>query len=221
MPPAPKGRAARSAGRTVAVAGQTVLFVVGFVCLGAAGAAWTQAHLYQARQERAFERALAAKAVPTGTARALTNAAAPPAAAPAETDDAAALDPAILGKLEVPRLALSVMVREGDDAQTLKVAAGHVPGTAFPWQEGNVGIAGHRDSFFRKLRLLKKNDALVLTTPRGRFAYRVDRLLVVMPEQVEVLSGVDGPRLTLITCYPFSYTGSAPQRFVVGAKRVR
>jgi sortase A len=126
---------------------------------------------------------------------------------------------AVIGWLEIPRLTVSLGVLEGDDARTLKLAAGHLPETPLPWDFGNTVVAGHRDTFFRALRGLRLGDNLAMLTARGEFRYRVTRLRVVSPQDVSVLHPGDGVALTLITCYPFRYVGPAPQRFVVHAAR--
>ena len=114
----------------------------------------------------------------------------------------------------------SVVAVEGDDERTLRVAAGHLPDTPLPWQEGNASFAGHRDTFFRALRELRVGDDLELATTHGTFRYRVTRTLIVAPSDVSVLEPGDATALTLITCYPFTFLGAAPLRFVVQAERV-
>lgn len=123
-------------------------------------------------------------------------------------------------RMTVPRLALSAMVSEGVQSQTLALAAGHIPGTAFPDEPGNVGIAGHRDTFSRKLSEIRKDDVIDLATPGGSYQYSDEWTRVVMPTQVDVLESSNAPVLTLITCYPFIYVGSAPKRFIVRARRL-
>ena len=112
------------------------------------------------------------------------------------------------------------MVSEGIRPHTLVRAAGHIPGTAFPDEPGNVGIAGHRDTFFRKLSGIRKEDLITLTTPVGSYRYSVEWTRVVAPEDVAVLNPSRAATLTLVTCYPFSYLGPAPQRFIVRARRI-
>jgi sortase A len=129
-------------------------------------------------------------------------------------------DGAVIGVLEIPRLHLSAMVVEGDDAGTLGVAVGHLPVTPLPWQRGNSALAGHRDTFFRPLERVRRGDRVNLITPHGAFEYRVIRLAVVGPRDLWVLDAWNDAQLTLITCYPFRYIGSAPQRFIVHAQRV-
>ena len=122
--------------------------------------------------------------------------------------------------LDVPRLQLSTPVIEGDDDRTLKRAVGHLPDTPMPWKSGNSAIAGHRDGLFRPLKDVKVGDEIRFRTTREEFRYRVTKTAIVMPDDLSVLAPQSGPAtLTLITCYPFYYVGSAPKRFVVHAAR--
>jgi sortase A len=112
------------------------------------------------------------------------------------------------------------MVREGSDHNTLDVALGHVRGTAMPGQRGNVAVAGHRDRLFRRLAEVSKNDEIQLQTPAATYTYQVDDMAIVSPKTVSVLYSAGDSRLTLITCYPFNYIGSAPKRYIVKAHLV-
>ena len=112
------------------------------------------------------------------------------------------------------------MVAEGDGEDTLSLALGHIPSTALPGQEGNVAVAGHRDTIFRGLRDIRKNDLILFETRAGKYAYRVERTEIVKPSQVSVLKAGSTRELTLVTCYPFHYVGSAPDRFIVKARQV-
>ena len=112
------------------------------------------------------------------------------------------------------------MVREGIDRNTLLLAVGHIPATALPGQAGNVGVAGHRDTFFRGLKDLKNGDEIQFATLRGDFKYVVESLMIVEPDNVRVLAPSSENVLTMVTCYPFSYIGTAPRRFVVRARQV-
>ena len=129
-------------------------------------------------------------------------------------------DHAMIGRLEIPRVNLSVMVVNGDDEATLQVAAGHLPDTPLPWELGNSAVAGHRDSFFRPLSKIKVHDTMTLSTPHGEFHYAVSSVRVVEPNDLSVLAQNGRSSLTLVTCYPFSYVGRAPKRFVVRADHV-
>jgi sortase A len=126
-----------------------------------------------------------------------------------------------VGTIEIPAVGLATRVLEGSNASTLRLAVGHIPGTALPGPSGNVGLAGHRDTFFRSLRRIKVGDEIRLTTATGAFKYRVVSLRVVLPAAIEVLNDTKFPTLTLVTCYPFDFPGTAPQRLIVHAEMVR
>jgi sortase A len=125
-----------------------------------------------------------------------------------------------VGTIEIPAVGLATRVLEGSNAPTLRLAVGHIPGTALPGRSGNVGLAGHRDTFFRSLRSIKVGDEIRLTTVAGTFKYRVMSLRVVLPDAIEVLNNTLQPTLTLVTCYPFDFIGTAPQRLIVHAEMV-
>lgn len=127
----------------------------------------------------------------------------------------------LVGRIDVPRLRLSALVREGVDTTTLRGSAGHVPGSALPGEIGNAAFAAHRDTFFRPLQGIRNGDEIVVATPTGDFRYRVSGTHVVDPSDVSVLRASADATLTLVTCYPFDYIGSAPQRFVVSARLVQ
>lgn len=128
----------------------------------------------------------------------------------------------VIGTLDIPRIGISAMVAHGDDARTLDRAIGHLPDTPLPWApSGNSALAGHRDTFFRPLRRIRVGDELVFRgSELPALRYRVTETLIVEPHDVWVLAPTDAATLTLITCYPFGYIGTAPQRFVVRAARV-
>ena len=181
---------------------ERLLLIVGIVCLGWAAATWLSADLFQREQIRALD-----------GERSNT-----PAEALAAGDR---FDPSTpIGRLDIPRLDLSVVVMSGDDDATLSKAVGHLPDTPLPWSGGNTALAGHRDTYFRPLQRAQAGDDIFLDTPRGRFHYRVRRTFIVEPEDVWVLDPSAQHRLTLITCYPFRYVGAAPKRFIVQADRV-
>jgi sortase A len=128
--------------------------------------------------------------------------------------------PAPLAVLRIPKIRLEVPVLPGTDDHTLDRAAGHIEDTAQPGMDGNSGIAGHRDGFFRGLKDITPGDMIELDTLQGTDVYRVERTWVVKPEDVSVLDPTPTPALTLVTCYPFYFVGSAPERFIVRAVRV-
>jgi sortase A len=125
-----------------------------------------------------------------------------------------------VGRIEIPRTGLDTVVLADADDRSLDLGAGHLSKTALPDEPGNVVLAGHRDTHFRELRDIQLGDAIRVTTPLGAFDYQVAETMTVWPEQVEVLADVGEPVLTLVTCYPFEYVGSAPKRFIVRASRV-
>jgi sortase A len=128
---------------------------------------------------------------------------------------------AVLGRIEIPRIGLAVMVVEGVEESELKRAAGRIQGTALPGQAGNIGIAAHRDTFFRPLRRVRQGDLLMLSTRQSVYRYRVVSTYVVSPAAVQVLYPTANDSLTLVTCFPFDYIGPAPKRFIVRAGRVQ
>src|SRR5207244_9209038 len=97
---------------------------------------------------------------------------------------------------------------------------GHIPGTAVPGENGNVAVAGHRDTLFRGLGAIRDNDVIQFETLEGSYAYTVQSIEIVKPRDVSVLKPGRYPELTLVTCYPFNYVGSAPDRFIVKARQI-
>lgn len=140
---------------------------------------------------------------------------------PVGTSGTRALAPgAWVARLEAPSVDLSATVLEGSDGATLRRAAGHIEDTALPGLSGHVGIAGHRDTTFRPVRHLKIGERLVLTTAERVFEYRISETKIVKPEDVHVLDPTPRPTLTLVTCYPFTFIGHAPKRFIVQAQLI-
>lgn len=119
--------------------------------------------------------------------------------------------------LKIPKIGLTVPVLEGTGAVTLNRGVGHITGTARPGQIGNVGIAGHRDSFFRGLKDVRQGDSIELLTDVGVDVYVIRRTRITDPQDVSTLRPTSSPALTLVTCYPFYYVGPAPKRFIVEA----
>jgi len=190
---------------------EIAFWVVGLSLLGGAVAAIVHARMYQARQGRALsilERATSGPVAAPGSSAA-------PKTSAAQAPD---IDPLVLGRIEIPRIGVSAIVREGDDVGTLAVAVGHVPGTARPGERGNMALAGHRDSFFRALRLIRVDDAIRIRTAGRFYDYRVASTEVVGPAETRVLGPTAETVLTLVTCYPFGFLGHAPDRFVVRAR---
>ena len=125
--------------------------------------------------------------------------------------------PAPLAVLRIPKIRLEVPVLPGTDDRTLDRGVGHIDYTVQPGTDGNSGIAGHRDGFFRGLKDVALGDLIELDTLQGTEVYRIERTWIVNPEDVSVLDPTPARSLTLVTCYPFYFVGSAPQRFIVRA----
>src|SRR5580658_11275157 len=186
---------------------QYALATAGVLALGFCMAEFVESYLYQAREVRSFDRELhnneQCKGKPPDPIA--------PMVAPHEGE--------VVGQLEIPRLGVSVVVVEGADSGDLKHAVGHITGTSLPGESGNVGIAGHRDTFFRPLRSIQLDDTITVSTLQGASRYRVVSTNVVRPEDIQVLYPTGRDSLTLVTCFPFDYVGSAPKRFIVRADR--
>jgi sortase A len=173
-----------------------MLLGLGIGCLGVYGFETVEARRYQSEQTAAFERAARTQTIPPRIAAG-----------------------GIVGMLDVPRLKLTTPVIQGDDDRTLQRAVGHLPDTPMPWEAGNSAIAAHRDGLFRPLKNVKVGDEIRFRTTREELRYRVTATSIVEPDDLSVLRPRSKAALTLITCYPFYYVGTAPQRFVVHAER--
>ena len=187
--------------------------------------------VYQYMQAREFAKQIGASApagmplkiTPAGPSRLDSSPLPPPAprAASRTVVTFSKPDPRILGKLEIPSIGLSVMVRDGVDEATLRKAVGHLPSSAGPGQPGNFVLLGHRDTFFRPLRDIARGDLVQIETRQGRFTYSVQSITARSPDALPIEAGDSQSIATLITCYPFSFTGPAPHRFVVQARLVQ
>jgi sortase A len=169
--------------------------------------------IFQNRERRRLEQLLSDRQAAKPGARQTESATLPQTPAPALTDG-------LIGRIAIPRLGLSAILLEGTSTSTLRRAAGHIAGTALPGGRGNVGIAGHRDTYFRPLRNIRRYDIITLTTLLGEYRYLVVSTRVVSPTDVAVLDSSDSEILTLVTCYPFYFVGAAPNRFIVRAERI-
>ena len=129
------------------------------------------------------------------------------------------VDSGLIGLLEIPRLGISTPVLAGDDKRSLDLGIGHLSDTPRPWEPGNSAVAAHRDGIFRPLKDVQIGDAISVRTPHGDFEYTVRETKIVKPTDLSVLTPLESDALTLITCYPFNYVGSAPKRFIVHAMR--
>lgn len=188
---------------------QAVLFTIGVLLLGYCGLILADSWLFQKRGNQELERQR--RQARPGEAEAPGPVPSPPAAIGSD---------GLIGRIEIPSLHVAAVVFEGTGAGTLRHAVGHISGTALPGQAGNIGLAGHRDTFFRPLRDIVRADIITLTTPRGPYRYAVVSTRVVAPTEVSVLEDRGGEILTLVTCFPFHFIGAAPSRFIVRAERV-
>jgi sortase A len=178
------------------------LFAGALVLLGYCGVVVLDTWTFQSQERREFDRQLSAS--PT----------------PPERSSLPIVSGGLIGRIEIGRLGISAIVMEGTSWATLQRAVGHIKGTAQPGASGNVAISGHRDTFFRPLRKIRQGDMITVTTLRGKFSYRVVSTSIVDPSEVSVLDAGSSESLTLVTCYPFYFVGSAPDRFVVRAERI-
>lgn len=125
----------------------------------------------------------------------------------------------VLGRIEIPKIKMSVIILQGTTPKILLLGVGHIDGTAFPGESGNVGIAGHRDTFFRGLKDIQSGDEILLHTTTGISRYEVDWIQITTPSDSGIVALGPESGLTLVTCYPFYYIGAAPERFVVHAHK--
>jgi sortase A len=181
---------------------------IGVLTLGYNGFVVLDTKLYQVVQASHFEQQLESAKPPVASAERVRDVPVPPTRG------------GVLGRIEITRIGLAAMISEGTDGRTLRRAVGHIPGTPLPGQQGNVVIAGHRDTFFRALGNIHNDDEITLTTLGGAYRYVVDSIQVVAPEDTQVLDDSDDPILTLVTCYPFYFVGPAPKRFIVRAHKI-
>ena len=172
-----------------------LLLTAGLLAMGYAAYVVIDATAYQAIEQRRFEHARR----DVGAAPAL-------------------VDGDSIGEIQIPRIGLTAIVVQGESPAILQRAVGHLAGTALPGESGNVVLAGHRDTFFRPLKNVRAGDAITLRTRRGDFEYVVESTAVVRPSNVDVIQPTTRRTLTLITCFPFSYLGPAPDRFIVRAR---
>ena len=198
---------------------ERALMLVGVLCLGYWAYAWADARYAQYRAGKLLDEAAvsvssaAAETDNLGTFHAPTTPTTPQPRKPAT-------EGTLVGRIEIPRLGVSAIVLEGIANKTLRRGVGHIPDTPLPGDGGNVGLAGHRDSFFRALKDIRENDRITLKTLEGTFEYQVEWVKIVRPKDTYVLDDSGEPVLTLVTCYPFFYVGTAPERFIVRARRM-
>jgi sortase A len=183
------------------------LFIAGALALGYVGFTLLDARLYQASAKRSLESQIQVEQIQNENE-------------PHELQPQPAIKRGdVLGRLDIPRLGISIAVLQGTNSRILRRGAGHIENTPLPGELGNSGIAGHRDTFFRGLKDVRKDDEIQFQTATGLFRYQVDWAKVVEPNDTTALEPSTDSTLTLVTCYPFYYVGPAPKRFVVRAHK--
>jgi sortase A len=181
---------------------QSLLFITGILLLGYVGFTLLEARLYQVSAKRSLENEIQVeKERPQAQP-----------SPPVKKGD-------VLGRMDIPRLGMSIAVLQGTSSRVLRLGIGHIAGTPLPGEAGNIGIAGHRDTFFRGLKDIRKDDEIQLQTASGLSRYEVDWMKVVANDDQSVLAPSTESTLTLVTCYPFYFVGPAPKRFVVRAHK--
>ncbi len=184
------------------------LWAIAFVGLGIFVVSYSVAALHQHRQRQQLEALLTSTTPLRSRSASQVNHSASSPRIPID---------GLLGLMEIPRLEISAVYEEGVDDDTLAGGIGHVPGTPLPGETGNAALAAHRDTYFHRLGEIQVGDVINVRTRRGEHHYRVARTAIVRPGDISVLDNTPVATLTLVTCYPFRYVGTAPQRFVVTA----
>jgi sortase A len=179
-----------------------IFFITGILALGYVGFTLLDARLYQVSAKRSLESQIQVEKEHK----------------PIQPKPAVKVGD-VLGRIEIPRLGVSVVVLQGTNSRMLRLGVGHIEGTPLPGEPGNSGIAGHRDTFFRELKDVRRNDEIKFQTTTELFRYQVEWMKVVAPDDISVLTPSTETSLTLVTCYPFYFVGPAPSRFVVRAHR--
>ena len=222
----------RHVGRRIAIVFSYVLTLIGALGVVYAVYVINEGRRYQESAARAFETLRAASAsaetrtAPSpalpdpSAADASTGQAMPDAAVAAAMKESLPISGDVIGRLEVPRIRLSVMLAQGDSTAVLRRAVGHLNETPLPGESGNVVFAGHRDTYFRPLRNIRVGDVITIETVDRSYDYEVEWFRVMPPDNVSVLAPSESNELTLITCFPFSFVGPAPDRFVVRARQI-
>ncbi|MCM3707658.1 MULTISPECIES: class D sortase [Cytobacillus] len=128
----------------------------------------------------------------------------------------------VIGILKIPRLEAELPIIEGTDEDELEKGVGHYTTTAFPGQHDQILLSGHRDTVFRSLGELEIGDTFEVSMPYGEFTYEItDSKIVDADDTTVIRSTAPNEILTVSTCYPFSYVGNAPSRYILNAKRIQ
>jgi sortase A len=195
---------------------ERLLWLIAVTSIGICVFVFVDAEIYQSKLNGQFKSAQRQRTLPADSVR---------PAVPENLEGASPIDPPaipvprepFLGRLHIPRLGISTIILDGVDDRTLRRGIGHIPGTASPGELGNIGIAGHRDTFFRALGGIHNGDEITIETIDKQYRYVVFSVIIVDPDAVDVLDDIGQPALTLVTCYPFNLIGPASRRLVVRA----
>jgi sortase A len=175
---------------------ERMLWILGIVAFSIVGLTWAYSHQAQARGAAELQELLRTP----------------------HDESSAPIEPgSVFGRIDVDRLGIEAVIFEGVESETLTKGVGHIPGSGRSPEHKNLVLAAHRDMFFRPLKGVRVGDRINVTTVEGTARYVVRDPVIVEPSEVEVLRSTGERELTLLTCYPFSFVGSAPQRFVVHA----
>jgi sortase A len=213
------GLAARERAAAYMRVAERALVVVGLLCVLVYASACAHRNLFQASEERAFDRSLSEHLLALMHDEQYDQGDWSHERVE-KYESSRALDALAMGRLEIPTANVSVMVLDGTDDLTLDRAVGRIEGTAQPGEAGNFGIAGHRDGFFRGLQNVQVGDEMSFASLDGLARYQIDAIEIVEPSAVEVLDPTEEASITLVTCYPFYFVGSAPKRYIVKGRRV-
>ncbi|WP_044894247.1 class D sortase [Bacillus alveayuensis] len=125
-----------------------------------------------------------------------------------------------VGILKIPRLQAELPIIEGTDPDDLEKGVGHYKGSFYPDENGQIVLSGHRDTVFRKIGELKIGDELIIELPYGTFSYKMMDTKIVDADDTSIITlQNEYEELIVTTCYPFSYVGNAPERYIIYAKR--
>ncbi|MFT4401671.1 sortase SrtA [Bacillus sp. SW14] len=125
------------------------------------------------------------------------------------------------GILEIPKINAELPIVEGTDADDLEKGVGHYKDSYYPDENGQIVLSGHRDTVFRRTGELEKGDRLRIFLSYGDFTYEIVKTKIVDKDDTSIITlQHEKEELILTTCYPFSYIGNAPKRYIIYGKRV-
>lgn len=194
---------------------ETLLLIGGLLLTGVAVSVYLGGQIYSRLAIETFHSQLQNQAPPAQSAAQVDDSRSSPERTARNTSLLTSHFQSPLALLKIEKLGLEVPVFEGTGRSALNRGVGTIPGTAKIGESGNIGIAGHRDGFFRGLSAVSIGDAITLETSTGIQVYKIDSIVVVERNDVSVLKNESAPGLTLVTCFPFYIVGNAPQRYIV------